>query len=43
MISLGLAAVVSAADAGIYKKKKKNLSSVTATLIISNEDIEDIM
>ena len=38
--TLGLTTAVSAADAGIHKKI---LGSGTATMIISNEKIEDIM
>ena len=40
LISLGLKAATSAADAGIYKKI---LGSETTTLIISNEEMEDTM
>ena len=40
LLPLGLTAAESAADAGIHKK---NLSSGTATLIISNKEMEDIM
>ena len=40
LIPLGLTAAVSAADAGIYKKI---LGSGTTTLIISNEEMNDIM
>ena len=39
LIPLGLTAAASAADAGIYKKI---LASGTATLIISNEEMEDM-
>ena len=40
LISLGLTAAASAADAGIHKKI---LGSGTATLIISNEEMNDVM
>ena len=40
MIPLGLTAAVSAADAGIHKKI---LGSGTTTLIISNDEMEDII
>ena len=40
LIRLGLTAIASAADARIHKKI---LGSGTATLIISNEEVEDIM
>ena len=40
LIPLGLTAAASAADAGI---QKKILSSGTTTLIISNEEMNDIM
>ena len=40
LIQLGLTAAESAADAGI---RKKVLESGVATLIISNEDMDDIM
>ena len=40
LIPLGLTSVASAADAGIYEK---NLGSGTTTLIISNEEMEEIM
>ena len=40
LISLRLTAATSAADAGIQKKK---LGSGTTTLIISNEEMNDIM
>ena len=40
LISLGLTAAASAADAGIHKKI---LESGTTTLIISNEEMNDIM
>ena len=40
LISLGLTATASAADAGIQKKV---LGSGTTTLIISNEEINDIL
>ena len=40
LIPLGLAAAASAADAGIHKKI---LGSGTTTLIISNEEMNDIM
>ena len=40
LIPLGLTVAESAADAGI---RKKVLESGVATLIISNEDIDDIM
>ena len=40
LIPLGLAAATSAADAGIHKKI---LGSGTTTLIISNEEMNDIM
>ena len=40
LIPLGLTAAVSAADAGIHKKV---LGSGTTTLIISNEEMNDIM
>ena len=39
---LGITAAASAIDAGIPKKKKKHGSGAT-TLIISNEDVNDIM
>ena len=39
LIYLGLAAAASAADAGIHKKI---LNSTTTTLIISNDEMEDI-
>ena len=40
LIPLGLTAAASAADAGIHKKI---LGSTTTTLIISNDEIEDII
>ena len=40
LILLGLTAVASAADAGIHKNI---VGSGTATLIISNDEMEDIM
>ena len=40
LIPLGLTAEASATDAGIHKKI---LGSVTATLIISNNEMEDII
>ena len=40
LIPLGLTAAASAADAGI---RKKFLGSGTTTLIISNDEIEDII
>ena len=40
LISLGLTAAASAADAG---KHKKTLDSVKTMLIISNDEMEDIM
>ena len=40
LISLGFSAAASAADAGIHKKI---LGSGTATLIISNEEMNDVM
>ena len=40
LILLGLTAVASAADAGIHKNI---VGSATATLIISNDEMEDIM
>ena len=40
LIPIGLTAAASAADAGIYKKI---LGSRTTTLIISNDEMEDIM
>ena len=40
LIPLGLTAAVSAADAGIHKKI---LGSGTTTLVISNEEMNDIM
>ena len=40
LILLGLTAVASAADAGIHKNI---VGSRTATLIISNDEMEDIM
>ena len=40
---LGITAAASAIDAGIQKKKKKKHGSGTATLIISNERMNDIM
>ena len=41
LISLGLTAAASAAEAGI-QKKKKILGSGTTTLILSNDEMEDI-
>ena len=44
LIPLGLTAAASAADAGIQKKKtKKMLGTRTITLIISNEEMNEIM
>ena len=44
LLPLGLSAGVSAADTSIQKKKKKkNHGSEITTLIISNEEMEDIM
>ena len=43
LISLGLTAAASAADARIQKKKIKKLGSGTTTLIISNEEMNDII
>ena len=45
LIPLGLTAAASAADAGTHNKKKKRnkLGSGTTTLIISNEEMNDIM
>ena len=40
---LGITAAASALDAGIQKKKKKIDGSGTATLIISNEEMNDII
>ena len=40
---LGITAAASAIDAGIQKKKKKIHGSGTTTLIISNEEMNDIM
>ena len=40
---LGIAAAASAIDAGIQQKKKKIHGSGNATLIISNEEMNDIM
>ena len=40
---LGITAAASTVDAGIQKKKKKMHGSGTATLIISNEEKNDIM
>ena len=40
---LGITAAASAIDAGIQKKKKKIRGSGTATLIIFNEEMNDIM
>ena len=40
-LPFGLSAAMSATDAAIQKKKKKG--SVTSALIISNEEMEDIM
>ena len=40
LIPLGLTAAASAADAGIHKKF---LGSGTTTLVISNDEIEDIV
>ena len=40
---LGITVAASAIDAGIQKKKKKIHSSGTTTLIISNEELNDIM
>ena len=44
MIPLGLTVAASATDAAIHKKKKKNmLGSDMTTLIISNEEMNNIM
>ena len=43
LVPLGMTAAASAIDAGIQKKKKKNHGSGTRTLIISNEEMNDIM
>ena len=42
LVQLGITAAASAIDAGIQKKKKKH-GSGTATRIISNEEMNDIM
>ena len=43
MILLGLTAAASAADAGIHKKVLGSGNNNTATLIISNNEIENII
>ena len=40
---LGITAALSAVDAGIQRKNKKKHGTVTTTLIISNEEMNDIM
>ena len=40
---LGITAAASAIDAGIKNKKQKKQGSGNATLIISNEEMSDIM
>ena len=43
LLPLGLSAGMSAADAAIQKKKKKNHGTGTISLIISNGEIKDIV
>ena len=43
LISLGLTATASTADAGIHKKILESDYNSTTTLIISNNEIEDII
>ena len=43
LIPLGLTAVVSAADAGIHKKILGSGHNNTTTLIVSNNEIEDVI
>ena len=43
LVLLGVTAAASAIDAGIQKKIKKMHGSGTTTLIISNEEMNDIM